>query len=454
MISMSLTDFAQATAGSVHGDDVKFTSISIDSRKPQPGALFLAIKGPNYDAHDFIDQAISQGAVGLVVERDMNSELPVVIVNDTRRALGDFANAWRTGFSCTVIGVTGSSGKTTVKNLCSRIMSCIGETLATEGNFNNDIGLPLTVLKLRQSHRFAVLEMGADRKGEIARLTEIANPDVALIANVGPAHLAGFGSVQGVAEAKGELFAGLHESGVAVINADEPFADYWETIAAPHRIISFGFTDKADFSVDRDAIRNGGAASRFDLATPDGKVAIELPMPGMHNVSNALAAAAAAWAAGAKLQHIRAGLREARGASGRLQIIETAIGMKIINDTYNANPLSLSAALRWLVSLGGTAWLVLGDMKELGEESEAMHRKAGLEAKRLGVQRLYTFGDVSKEVGAGFGLNTAHFTDIESLNERLCKEISPGITVLVKGSRGMRMERVVDALTNAAEKGT
>ena len=452
MTSRTMKDFALTTGGELAGNNISFSEISIDSRNPQAGAVFLAISGPNFDGHDFIAQAKSRGAVGLVVNQAMNSGLPEVVVSDTRRALGDFAEAWRRNFSCPVIGITGSSGKTTVKNTCGQIMSCIGETLATEGNHNNDIGLPLTLLRMRDSHNYAVIELGADKKGEIARLTEIARPDVGVVANVGPAHLAGFGSVQGVAETKGELFVGLPGSGTAVINADEPFYDYWRDIAGDRRIVTFGFVTNADFHVDRDAISQSGAVSRFDLQSPDGEIEIELPLPGMHNVNNALAAAAAAWAAGASLQSIQSGLKQARGATGRLQIIDTAAGMKIINDTYNANPLSLSAALQWLVSLGGTAWLVLGDMKELGEKSQAMHRKAGVEAKRLGVQRLYTFGDASKEAVSGFGMNAIHFQDMDQLNERLRKDITPGITVLVKGSRGMRMERVVEALTSAAEK--
>ncbi|MCG8435978.1 MAG: UDP-N-acetylmuramoyl-tripeptide--D-alanyl-D-alanine ligase [Gammaproteobacteria bacterium] len=453
MNNWNLGDVAKATGGVLVGEAAAFTGVGTDTRKLEAGELFIALRGPNFDGHDFVQTALARGAAGLMVEHPVELDLPQIQVTDTRKALGSLGASWRAQFDLPVVAITGSSGKTTVKNLLASILAKKGETLATIGNLNNEIGVPLTLLKLKAAHEYAVIELGANQPGEIAYLANLVKPDVGIVNNVGPAHLEGFGDIEGVARAKGELYEALEKENIAVINLDEPYSDMWRKGSGAGRIITFGFVSDADFYVDRERIKNGGSISRFVIRTPEEEIQVELPLPGMHNISNALAAAASAAAAGADAVSIAGGLSAAKGVSGRMQVIDTATGVKVIDDTYNANPLSLKVAMQWLTSLGGSAWLVLGDMAELGGEAADLHRRAGIEAKRLGVKRLFTYGEYSVNATQAFGAGARHFNSIDALNEELKKSITSGVTVLIKGSRSMQMERVVHSLTTANSMG-
>lgn len=453
MTGFDLISLAQATGGELLGEDRGFTHVSTDTRSLQSGALFVALEGPNFDGHDYVAQAAGLGAAGALVARRQAVDLPQVMVADTRRALGDFARAWRDRFDIPLVGVTGSNGKTTVKQLIAAILERRGSTHATRGNLNNEIGVPLTLLELRETHAAAVIEMGANHPGEIRYLAGVARPNIGIVTNAAPAHLEGFGDLDGVARAKGELFQSLLDGGTAVINADDSYADLWRGFAAPRRVLSFGLHATADFTAEPGSLKMMRDDTRFTMRTPDGPVAIELPLPGEHNVQNALGAAAAAWAAGAHRDDIGAGLATARGAGGRLQVKQGRQGVCVVDDTYNANPASLAAALRWTQALNMPVWLVLGDMRELGPRAALLHAEAGRQAREQGVQRLFALGDLSRHAAEAFGKGAEHYLEAAPLIESLTAELGAGLVVLVKGSRGMRMERVVAALLNGAEEG-
>ncbi len=442
-----LSEAAAAVEGVLHGADCRFTGASMDSRKVAAEELFIALPGTRVDGHDFLEVARAQGAAAALVERKVDDPLPQIVVADARLALGRLAAWWRTHYTCPMVGLTGSNGKTTVKELLAAILERCGPTLATLGNLNNDIGLPLTLLRLRATHRFAVIEMGANHPGEIAYLTRIAQPDVALINNAGPAHLEGFGTVEGVAHAKGEIFSGLGKQGIAVINADDTHAALWESIAAAHRIMRFGLLHSAQVSAQWEGDASG---SRLHLHTPAGTVHATLHLPGQHNVMNALAAATAAFAVNVKLPDIALGLESARGAPGRMQTKPGRNHACIIDDTYNANPASVQAALEVLSACHGRRVLVLGDLAELGDDKVALHRKIGSAAAAAGIDALYTVGVLSAHAATAFGGEHRHFANQEELMANLIPMLALGVTVLVKGSRSAHMERVVGALTEGA----
>ena len=444
-MNASLAQVARATRGVLHGEDAVFTRISIDTRSLAAGELFVALQGERFDGHDFVGAAVERGAAGALVARPVQDRIPEVRVTDTRLALGEYARSWREQFDFPVIGVTGSNGKTTVKHLLASIMASKGEVLATRGNLNNDIGVPLTLLELRAEHTAAVIEMGANHPGEIRYLARLARPTVGIVSNAGPAHLEGFGDLDGVARAKGELFEELQDGGTAIINADDNYADFWRELAAPRRVVSFGLEAAADFSVDDLEMSAGG--SRFTLQTPDGDVDIALHLPGRHNVRNAMGAAAAAWAAGAQREHIARGLAAGEGVAGRLRLLRGVHGGQVVDDTYNANPASLRAALDWLRDMNMPVCLVLGDMKELGPQSADLHADCGRYARAAGVTRLYGLGEFSRHAVQAFGAEGGHYATPESLLQQLRADLAPDSVVLVKGSRGMRMERIVAALT-------
>ncbi|MFP5349876.1 MAG: UDP-N-acetylmuramoyl-tripeptide--D-alanyl-D-alanine ligase, partial [Gammaproteobacteria bacterium] len=356
-------------------------------------------------------------------------------------ALGDLARFWRGQFSIPFIGVTGSNGKTTVKEMIGSIMSEIGPGCVTRGNLNNDIGMPLTLLRLRANDRYAVIEMGMNHLGEIDYLTRITRPTVALITNAAEAHLAGVGGLQQVAQAKGEIFSGLTDDGVAIINADDRFADYWRGRAKPHRVLTFGLERAADITCHHVAADNG---SDILLMTPThGEILMRLPLLGKHNVMNAMAAAAASLSAGASMPQIKAGLEKLKGISGRLEIKQGVSGARVIDDTYNANPGSLAAGLQVLRDCTGERVLVLGDMAELGPAADDIHRRVGELAKSLGVERLYALGPMAALAVKSFGQGGRHFQDAAALIEALIDAMHADMTLLVKGSRVMQMERVV-----------
>ena len=443
---MSLALAGDALKGTLHGRDAVFTGVAIDSRTMKTGDLFVAIQGPRHDGHHYLAEAIAAGASGALLSRDITTSLPYVRVADTRRALGQLAAFWRNQFDIPVIAVTGSNGKTTVKEMLSSILWRRGRGCVTQGNLNNDIGMPLTLFKLRQEDKYAVLEMGMNHQGEIHYLTLLARPNVALITNAGEAHLAGLGGIEDVARAKGEIFAGLAKDGIAVINADDQFSGLWKQLARPHRILTFGIDNRADIRA-RYTLERG--ASQVHIETPQGSIDMRLPLLGRHNVMNALAATSAALAAESSIQDIAPALEKLKAVAGRLEVKEGVSGACIIDDTYNANPASLAAGLQVLKDFSGERVLVLGDMGELGDQAPMLHERVGDLARTLGIQRLYGFGNLSRYSVDKFGRGGRHFETPEAVIEALHDCMHAEMTVLVKGSRMMRMERIVSGIARA-----
>ncbi|MDH5711287.1 MAG: UDP-N-acetylmuramoyl-tripeptide--D-alanyl-D-alanine ligase [Gammaproteobacteria bacterium] len=441
---MSLSQAAIAVGGKLQGKDAVFTAVSKDTRTLMQGDLYIALKGENFDGHAFLDQAANMGAVGALVSELQSSALPQIYVADTRIALGNLAAEWRRQFKGKLAAITGSNGKTTVKEMCRAILQKqVGEehVLSTQGNLNNDIGMPMTLLSIRDQHDYAVIEMGANHVAEINYLTKIARPNVAVITNAGPAHLEGFGSIEKVAQAKAEIYGGLVEDGVAIINLDDDYADYWQQLCQGKCVKTFSMkNEKADIYAQ--AVDD----SAYVFKTESGDIKVSMNVPGRHNVMNALAATAVTLALGASPEDIAAGLNSFAGVSGRLNVQQGLKGARIIDDTYNANPLSLNAAMDVLTSIQGESILVLGDMAELGGSSESLHFAAGRHAQELGVDRLYATGNLSRHAVVGFGEGAEFFEDREALISMLVDQISDATTVLVKGSRSMKMENIVKAL--------
>lgn len=448
MMAMQLSEAARAVDGRYSGVNVAFRGVSTDTRQLEAGALFVALQGPNFDGHEFIETARERGAAAAAVSRPCDSALPQLEVADTRLALGRLSAYWRNKFSLPVIAITGSNGKTTVRAMTEAILSGCGRALSTHGNLNNDIGLPLTLARLGADDEFAILEMGANHPGEIDYLAAIARPSIAVVTNAGPAHLEGFGDIEGVARAKGELFARLGPDGTAVINADDAYAPLWRDLAGDCRVLRFGLDAPADFSADWDGDVQG---SDLRLRTPQGDIAIRLPLPGRHNVMNALAAVAVSQAAGAGLDAVKAGLEALSPVAGRFNIKCLPGDITIIDDTYNANPESLQVALDVLASAAGDRWLVLGDMGELGADAAALHAEAGRRARAAGVTRVYAVGELAREAATAFNGPGAACDSMEELLAALRGELSGPLHILVKGSRRMRMERVVTALLQAGQ---
>jgi len=458
---MSLSQIAPILQGRIEGEDAQFTAVSTDTRMIAPGDLFIALKGEHFDGAKFVAEALRAGAVAAVVSTAgheqmrpiQNSQSPILVVADTRLALGQLAAHWRRQFNIPLVAITGSNGKTTVKEMLAAILhqhaGGAESVLATRGNFNNDIGLPLTLLKLRDSHRYAVIEMGMNHPGEIDYLTRIAHPDVALINNASGAHLQGLGSVEGVARAKGEIFAGLAAQGTAVINADDPHAALWRTLAGQHEVLDFSLAHAAAV---RGSWRAQGYGGELHLDTPAGESHIALQVPGEHNARNALAAATAALALRVPLITIAKGLAAFAGVAGRLQRKAAQRGATLIDDTYNANPASMHAALEVLAQTAGKRVFVLGDMGELGDDAAQFHREIGITARELGIERLLALGALSAQAVQAFGPGAEHFAEIETLQRQLAAELDAQTTVLVKGSRFMKMERVVQACATAQEE--
>jgi UDP-N-acetylmuramoyl-tripeptide--D-alanyl-D-alanine ligase len=455
---MALSQAAAMTGGRVEGADVMCSSVSIDTRTLQPGALYVALKGQNFDGHDFVDAAQRQGAAAAIVHRPVTLSLPMLHVDDTRLALGRLAAAWRARHNIPVVAVTGSNGKTTVKEMVAAILAQRGEVLATQGNLNNDIGVPLTLLRLRDSHYCAVIEMGANHPGEIAYVARLTRPGIGVVTNAGAAHLEGFGGLEGVARAKGELFQALDAEGVAVLNADDRFAPLWAQLIGARATLRFGLEQAADVSVvpGTEQMDIGDAlTTRFTLRSPAGDIPIRMQLCGRHNVSNACAATAAALAAGAGIADIQRGLASLEAVKGRLQLKRVMAEVRVLDDTYNANPTSLRAALEVLAVAPGKKILVLGDMGELGAGAEGMHGELGEEARDAGVDQLFTVGELTRFTTQRFGAGARHFATQEELISALRAELNArqrqAVTVLVKGSRRMQMERVVAALVADGE---
>ncbi len=443
---MHLSEAAIATKGRVIGQDALFESVGTDSRSLSQGQLFVALKGEHFDGHAYARQSLAQGALAAMISVDEGLS-PALLVADTRLSLGDLAAYWRQKFSMPLAAITGSNGKTTVKEMLASILHAhtgdAGSVLATQGNLNNDIGLPLTLLKLRQQHRYAVVEMGMNHTGEISYLTAISRPTVALINNATSAHLGGLGSVEAIAKAKGEIFEGLAADGIAVINADDVFAPLWKKLAAPHQITTFGLDSAADVSAVYQLQTDG---SDVQMQLPGGTVEFHLPVSGLHNIRNALAAAAAALAMQIPLAAIAKGLASFGGVKGRLQHKAGINGALVIDDTYNANPASMKAAIDVLAARPDEKLLVLGDMGELGADAAKMHAEIGSYSKAAGIKALYAMGDLSHEMVKAFGKGARHYASPEALAHDLAPSMKAGVTVLVKGSRFMQMERVTELI--------
>jgi UDP-N-acetylmuramoyl-tripeptide--D-alanyl-D-alanine ligase len=435
----------------LNGADRPFTEVSSDTRTLEAGQLFVALRGPHFDGNDFVGEAAKRGAAGAIVERLEAVDLPQLLVPDCLAALTALARAWRRQYALPLVGVAGSNGKTTVKEMTAAILAGVGPCLATRGNLNNHIGVPLTLMRLNAEHASAVIEIGANQPGDVAALAALAMPTVGLVTNAGDEHLEGFGTLEGVARAEGEIFSALGGGDTAVINADDAFAPLWRELTGARRAFTFGLNPGADFTARdlRQRIDAARGALEFTLHTPAGEQRVRLRLLGRHNVVNALAAAAAASAAGAGLDHCVRGLESVRAVRGRLDLKAATNGAAIIDDSYNANPSSVRAAIDVLTEVAGAGWLVLGDMAELGEHAVPSHADIGRYARTKGVARLFAIGELSRNAVQAFGAGAEWFPDIHSLIERLRAELPPDGTLLVKGSRVNRLERLVEALAGA-----
>ena len=442
MIHMSLTKAAGILSCRDPGSDAEFLEITTDSRQVKQGALFAALGGERSDGHDFAASAVHDGAVALLLSRGLELAAPQLVVEDVLAALGLLAAAWRVETAPVSIGITGSNGKTTTREMVTRILELEDLVHATSGNYNNELGLPLTLFGLDHNHRYAVLELGASKAGDIAYLSEMSKPEVGLITNIGPAHLQGFGDEEGVARAKGELYESLPTDGYAIINADEPWGELWRGMCSAENIITFGSDKSSDVYAE-------SSGADVKVHTPSGTFPLQLHLPGNHNLQNALAATAVAVALNKSIEQIREGLENTRPVPGRLNLLHTAAGWTVIDDTYNANPASLYAAIQVLCRQQGEPWLVLGDMKELGLASRKMHAEMGESARALGVKRIYAVGDSTVFTVDSFGPGGRHFSSHSALIEQLQSDLRDGVACLVKGSRSMAMEQVVEAVSGS-----
>ncbi|MDX1303850.1 UDP-N-acetylmuramoyl-tripeptide--D-alanyl-D-alanine ligase [Photobacterium sp.] len=456
MIEVQLTQLADILEAELIGCDTRIAEVSTDTRSITGETLFIALKGERFDAHDFCQSAMDNGAASLLVSRHLPVGLPQLVVKDTRIALGQLA-AWlkqtmQQEQGLKTLALTGSCGKTTVKEMAAAILSQKGKVLATAGNFNNDIGVPLTLLRLTPEHQYAVIELGANHQHEIAYTTNLVKPQVALVNNLAEAHLEGFGSLAGVARAKGEIFEGLAAQphgapATAIINLDSNERAMWQPLLAEHQVLTFSITQSgADLSATDIFINSDGLAC-FTMRTPEGETEITLTLAGTHNVANALAAAALTMATGATLAQVKAGLEQVENVKGRVEVSQPRDGLRLIDDTYNASVASVKAAIDLLASFKGQRWFILGDMAELGEDSDKLHREIAEYASRKSLDQVLTYGRASAVVSQ---MNQGqHFEDKSALIQLLTEQLNPQhpeITVLVKGARSSRMEEVIAAL--------
>ena len=445
MRAMSLSELTAPLQATLSGADVEFSHVSTDSRSLRAGDLFVALQGENFDGHQYLPQVVAAGAGAALVSRPVEDELPQLLVQDTQRGLGHLGAYNRQLYRGPLVAITGSSGKTTVKNMVHAVLSSQGQTLATQGNFNNEVGVPLTLLRLAPDVEYAVVEMGAARAGDISWLCELGKPSVAVLLNAMPAHLQGFGSVDDVAAAKGEIFDGLGAGDCAIINADQPWAGQWRRRAGAASILDFGLQQSAAISAS--AIQPRGVEGvTFIVSTPAGEMPVRLALPGVHNVANALAAIAVGLACRLPLAQICAALAEVRAVPGRLLSSQSPTGATIIDDCYNANPGSVRAAIDLLASCPGRRTLMLGAMKELGSDSDALHAEVGEYAAASGIEQLWGVGEELQSTVAAFGAGARHFADRAALLQCLEGEYDSGDTVLLKGSRSAGMEQVLQAL--------
>jgi UDP-N-acetylmuramoyl-tripeptide--D-alanyl-D-alanine ligase len=454
MIPMDFDWLANVLATDYLGDNLNVVNINTDTRSICDGEVFLALKGPNFDGHKFIADAKQKGAIGVIVQHKVDVDIVQFVVSDTRIALGNIGAAVMAQVNPKTIAITGSVGKTTVKEMCAAILSVHGDVLATKGNFNNDIGVPLTLLRLEPQHRFAVIELGANHLGEIAYTTSMAKPDVAVVCNVAAAHLEGFGSLMGVAKAKGEIFDGLKDDGVAIVNCDSEFSQYWLDKLKGRTVKCFSSTEKLDIWAENISLDENARAS-FLLCTQEQKVPVTLALPGKHNVSNALIAAALTSEFDVSLEEIATALATMGDVKGRVNLIKVTDSLTVIDDTYNANVKSVKAAIDLLSDIQGHRILALGDMGELGEQARTYHQEVGEYAKQQGIDELYTLGVLSKYASDVFDKPNRHFSN----REEMLKQIQTSLnntnnktTLVVKGSRSSRMELLVTDLVNGQQQ--
>ena len=447
-MNLMLSEIAAQVGGVLQGHDQSIEAVSINTRTLKPGDLYCAIKGERFDGNDFIDQAQQAGAIAAITSNQVKTAMPILVVPDTRLALAEMAGLWRQKNTAKVVGITGSNGKTTVKELVAAVLGGDKTVLYTQGNLNNDIGVPLTLLRLNDAHRYAVVEMGANHPGEIAYTSHYSRPDVAIITNVGPAHLEGFGSIDGVAKAKGEIIGSLAPHGVAVLNFDDRYFNDWQLLAGNRKIITFGLNAGADIGARniRTEIRESEFVTAFELIAYGIDIPVRFRLAGRHNVVNALAAAAAGLALGCTLEQISQGLESVKPVTGRLQPLRSRYGNIVIDDTYNANAASLKAGLDVLVECPGEPWLVLGAFSELGHDSATRHRELGELIKTTGVKRLLATGALARHTVMAFGEQGVFYETQQGLIDVLTQNLTGRETLLVKGSRSQRMEQVVSAI--------
>lgn len=443
-----LSQLAQWCEGRLIGEDVSIEHISTDSRDVRENGLFVALKGERFDAHDFVLQAKASGAAALLLHRVVDTDLPHILCSDTEEALGEMAAGLSVGRPAVVLALTGSNGKTSVKNMLYSILAYAGNAYVNPGNRNNEIGLPLAVIDAPEDAEFAIYEMGAGKLGDIAYLTSIVAPNVALVNNIAPAHIERMGSLLGIAETKGAIYEALPDDGIAVVNVDDAFATYFLERIGQRGVLRFGLENNADVTAKNVVL--GAQQSQFELITPAGRASITLAFSGQHNVLNALAASAMALAAGAAFDSVVFGLHNAKPVAGRQAAMQLNNGAILIDDSYNANPGSVSAAIAALVLACAQdkkrALLVLGDMAELGETAAALHAQVGLLAKTSGISQLLSCGNLSESSSTAFGEGAMHFASREALIAHLLNTLEADQRVLIKGSRSSQMEHIMHAL--------
>ena len=426
-----------------------FTGISIDSRNINQGNLFVAIRGDHFDGHEYAAHVHEKGAVAVIVERSVETELPQILVPDTREALGVLANYWRNKINSKVVSITGSNGKTTVKEMLGRILKSQGETLITKGNFNNDIGVPLTLFNLNESHQYAVIEMGANHLHEIEYLMSIAQPDIVYVNNAQAAHVEGFGSQRGVIKAKGEMYQFCEDNAQAIFNNDEPAVDYWKSIVRAQQTLSFSMRDaNADIKGDAELSHEGIA---LKVQYREESQEFRINVHGAHNAQNALAAISLALGCGITLKHACLALEGFDGVDGRQQFVNGTNNSRLIDDSYNANPASLVAAIDVLCALKGKHWLALGDMAELGEESQAMHIESVNYAYQHGVEQFFALGQKSCQSATVFGEQGFCFSRHDEMARFIAARLAPDVNLLVKGSRSAGMDKLVKTLSHGPQ---
>ncbi len=446
--SISIAELAEALKAELVGDDAVFSNLSIDSRTLKPGEAYLALRGERFDGHDFAAAAAEAGASALIVERKLELTTPQLVVADAHIAFGEIASLNRQRSKAKVVALTGSQGKTTVKEMIDGILSECGSSLATYANLNNTVGVPLTLLRIEAQHEYAVIEMGANKAGEIAFSANATRPDIALLTGASAAHVEGFGSLQGIVEAKGEIIDSLSAEGVAVLNADDDYVQRWIDRSSHCSTILFSGRNnpQADYRASNVETRRDAGVC-FDLVTPQGETEISLNLLGEHNATNATAAAAVAMEAGATLAEVQTGLATVQPVKGRLVKLTGMHGSTLIDDTYNASPSSFKAAIDVLAQFDGRKILIAGDMKELGDESEASHAIVGGYAAERDIDELWVTGEFANVVAHAFGRTAKVFPTQQALIDYCLEQVKEDEVYLVKGSRGAQMDRVIDSLS-------